>query len=158
MQSWIICNASHEILQNVPLENVWFENFQRVILLQLRLNDLQKLMLSPLQFSDKMFLLWSIMTKIKRNAEPCNNFLIRCSYCDLYWIYVEVYTMYFRVIYQYNFWHWNLIWMTGIDVRAHDIRFVEDNWESPVISCSLYFYVDWLEPYEIEFSFVHFLK
>jgi len=23
--------------------------------------------------------------------------------------------------------------MTGIDVTAHDIRFVEDNWESPVI-------------------------
>jgi glycyl-tRNA synthetase alpha subunit len=23
--------------------------------------------------------------------------------------------------------------MIGIDVTAHDIRFVEDNWESPVI-------------------------
>lgn len=27
---------------------------------------------------------------------------------------------------------WSLF-MTGIDVTAHDIRFVEDNWESPVM-------------------------
>lgn len=23
--------------------------------------------------------------------------------------------------------------MTGIDIKAHDVRFVEDNWESPVL-------------------------
>lgn len=28
--------------------------------------------------------------------------------------------------------------MTGIDVHAHDIRFVEDNWESPVIIFHLF--------------------
>lgn len=28
-----------------------------------------------------------------------------------------------------------LLCLIGIDVSAHDIRFVEDNWESPVISC-----------------------
>jgi hypothetical protein len=23
--------------------------------------------------------------------------------------------------------------VTGIDIKAHDVRFVEDNWESPVL-------------------------
>lgn len=33
--------------------------------------------------------------------------------------------------------------MVGIDVTAHDIRFVEDNWESPVIFITLvYNYLD----------------
>lgn len=29
----------------------------------------------------------------------------------------------------------NVLCFTGIDVCAHDIRFVEDNWESPVVFC-----------------------
>jgi glycyl-tRNA synthetase alpha subunit len=23
-------------------------------------------------------------------------------------------------------------WVAGVDIKAHDVRFVEDNWESPV--------------------------
>jgi glycyl-tRNA synthetase alpha subunit len=23
-------------------------------------------------------------------------------------------------------------WLAGVDIKAHDVRFVEDNWESPV--------------------------
>lgn len=34
--------------------------------------------------------------------------------------------------------HSSCLCMTGIDVRAHDIRFVEDNWESPVIFFHLF--------------------
>jgi glycyl-tRNA synthetase len=40
-------------------------------------------------------------------------------------------------------------WVAGVDIKAHDVRFVEDNWESPVLGAWGLGWEVWMDGMEI---------